>query len=321
MGRSRTRRPARRGGPGGRAAGQQLHRRHRPGRAARRADRQGAADPVAAAARRAPAARRGGRRQGPGQDALPDGRAASSRRSSSSSSGRPSSPSWGASASDDAAGDAAGASCWSTTTRPSSPSSRAAWRARASRCGPRPPGHAALAAARAALAGAAGRRPDDAGHGRLRAVPPRVKRIADLPIIVLSAVDASEAKVRALEQYAEDYVTKPFDPDELVARIQRVLRRAAAGRAGDGRSTAASWRSTSPRAGVTTPAGTQPLTPTEVAAAAGAARTARPHRPDRDAARPRLVGIRRRRSLLRLGHRPPPAPQARGRPGPARASC
>ena len=58
----------------------------------------------------------------------------------------------------------------------------------------------------------------------------RVKRIADLPIIVLSAVDASEAKVRALEEYAEDYVTKPFDPDELVARVQRVLQRAPAGR-------------------------------------------------------------------------------------------
>ena len=58
----------------------------------------------------------------------------------------------------------------------------------------------------------------------------RIKRIADLPIIVLSAVDASEAKVSALELYAEDYVTKPFDPDELVARVQRVLRRAPAGR-------------------------------------------------------------------------------------------
>lgn len=58
----------------------------------------------------------------------------------------------------------------------------------------------------------------------------RVKRIADLPIIVLSAVDASEAKVRALEDYAEDYVTKPFDPDELVARVQRVLQRAPAAR-------------------------------------------------------------------------------------------
>lgn len=58
----------------------------------------------------------------------------------------------------------------------------------------------------------------------------RVKRIADLPIIVLSAVDASESKVRALEEYAEDYVTKPFNPDELVARVNRVLKRAAGGR-------------------------------------------------------------------------------------------
>ncbi|MGH2392827.1 MAG: response regulator transcription factor, partial [Candidatus Limnocylindria bacterium] len=53
-----------------------------------------------------------------------------------------------------------------------------------------------------------------------------------LPIIVLSAVDASEAKVRALEYYAEDYVTKPFDPDELSARIHRVLRRTESGRGG-----------------------------------------------------------------------------------------
>lgn len=58
----------------------------------------------------------------------------------------------------------------------------------------------------------------------------RIKRIADLPIIFLSAVDASESKVRALEEYAEDYITKPFDPDELVARVQRVLRRTSGGR-------------------------------------------------------------------------------------------
>jgi DNA-binding response OmpR family regulator len=57
----------------------------------------------------------------------------------------------------------------------------------------------------------------------------RVKQLADLPIIVLSAVDESEAKVSALELYAEDYVTKPFDPDELVARIHRVLRRSSIG--------------------------------------------------------------------------------------------
>jgi DNA-binding response OmpR family regulator len=90
----------------------------------------------------------------------------------------------------------------------------------------------------------------------------RVKQIADLPIIVLSAVDASEAKVSALELYAEDYVTKPFDPDELVARVQRVLRRAAAGSpqisldGGDVEVDLASRR-------LTTPTGTHQLTPTE----------------------------------------------------------
>ena len=57
----------------------------------------------------------------------------------------------------------------------------------------------------------------------------RIKLLADLPILVLSAVDASEAKVSALERYAEDYVTKPFDSDELVARVQRILRRSPQG--------------------------------------------------------------------------------------------
>jgi len=90
----------------------------------------------------------------------------------------------------------------------------------------------------------------------------RVKQLADLPIIVLSAVDASEAKVSALELYAEDYVTKPFDPDELVARIQRVLRRAAIGspqislNGGDVEVDLATRR-------LTTLSGTQQLTPTE----------------------------------------------------------
>jgi two-component system KDP operon response regulator KdpE len=91
----------------------------------------------------------------------------------------------------------------------------------------------------------------------------RVKRIADLPIIVLSAVDASEAKVRALEDYAEDYITKPFDPDELVARVQRVLRRSATGQSqvvldgGDLQIDLTGRR-------VTRPGGSFPLTPTEV---------------------------------------------------------
>jgi DNA-binding response OmpR family regulator len=91
----------------------------------------------------------------------------------------------------------------------------------------------------------------------------RVKRIADLPIIVLSAVDASEAKVRALEDYAEDYITKPFDPEELVARVQRVLKRSATGHSqvvldgGDLQIDLTGRR-------VTRPGGTFPLTPTEV---------------------------------------------------------
>ncbi len=90
----------------------------------------------------------------------------------------------------------------------------------------------------------------------------RVKLIADLPIIILSAVDAAEAKVSALELYAEDYVTKPFDPDELVARIQRVLRRASVGSptlsldGGDVEVDLAARR-------LTTPSASHQLTPTE----------------------------------------------------------
>jgi two-component system KDP operon response regulator KdpE len=47
-----------------------------------------------------------------------------------------------------------------------------------------------------------------------------------MPIIVLSAVGEEEEKVRALEAGADDYVTKPFGPRELVARLQAALRRA-----------------------------------------------------------------------------------------------
>jgi two-component system, OmpR family, KDP operon response regulator KdpE len=46
-----------------------------------------------------------------------------------------------------------------------------------------------------------------------------------LPIVVLSAARAEADKVNALEMGADDYVTKPFGPDELVARIKVALRR------------------------------------------------------------------------------------------------
>ncbi len=52
-----------------------------------------------------------------------------------------------------------------------------------------------------------------------------IKAKADLPIIVLSAIDAGDSKADLLEEVAEDYVTKPYHYPELRARINRVLRR------------------------------------------------------------------------------------------------
>ena len=52
-----------------------------------------------------------------------------------------------------------------------------------------------------------------------------IKAPADLPIIVLSAIDAGDSKADLLEEVAEDYVTKPYHYPELRARINRVLRR------------------------------------------------------------------------------------------------
>lgn len=47
----------------------------------------------------------------------------------------------------------------------------------------------------------------------------------DIPIILLTARGEEEDKVRGLEIGADDYITKPFSPKELVARIRAVLRR------------------------------------------------------------------------------------------------
>jgi two-component system KDP operon response regulator KdpE len=55
----------------------------------------------------------------------------------------------------------------------------------------------------------------------------RLREWSQMPIIVLSAVGEESEKVRALEAGADDYVTKPFGPRELVARLQATLRRAA----------------------------------------------------------------------------------------------
>lgn len=52
-----------------------------------------------------------------------------------------------------------------------------------------------------------------------------VRRWSQLPIIVLSAVGDEREKVRALDAGADDYLTKPFGTDELLARLRALLRR------------------------------------------------------------------------------------------------
>jgi two-component system, OmpR family, KDP operon response regulator KdpE len=54
-----------------------------------------------------------------------------------------------------------------------------------------------------------------------------VRRWSQLPIVVLSAVGDEREKVRALDAGADDYITKPFSSDELLARLRAVLRRSA----------------------------------------------------------------------------------------------
>lgn len=53
----------------------------------------------------------------------------------------------------------------------------------------------------------------------------RVREFSAVPIIVLSAKEAESDKVAALDLGADDYVTKPFGLDELLARVRAVLRR------------------------------------------------------------------------------------------------
>jgi len=52
-----------------------------------------------------------------------------------------------------------------------------------------------------------------------------VHDFSDLPIIMLSSVDDEDTIVQSIEGYAEDYITKPFRPRELLARVKRVLQR------------------------------------------------------------------------------------------------
>ena len=74
--------------------------------------------------------------------------------------------------------------------------------------------------------------PDQSGLELTRAVK-RSKDTQDLPVIMLTARADEHDKVSGLEGGADDYVTKPFSPRELIARINAVLRRLSPGSAGE----------------------------------------------------------------------------------------
>ena len=59
----------------------------------------------------------------------------------------------------------------------------------------------------------------------------RLRKVSDVPIIVLSVRGEEAAKVEALDAGADDYVTKPFGMDELLARVRATLRRQPTGAA------------------------------------------------------------------------------------------
>jgi two-component system KDP operon response regulator KdpE len=63
--------------------------------------------------------------------------------------------------------------------------------------------------------------PDIDGFEVLR----RVRDVSDIPVVMLTAKGEEDDRVRGLELGADDYVTKPFSPRELVSRVRAVLRR------------------------------------------------------------------------------------------------
>jgi two-component system, OmpR family, KDP operon response regulator KdpE len=89
------------------------------------------------------------------------------------------------------------------------------------------------ATAEQALAAAAVNPPDSVildlvlpdGHGT--DVCRELRRWSEVPIVVLSAVGDEQEKVAALDAGADDYVTKPFGVDELLARLRAAMRRSA----------------------------------------------------------------------------------------------
>ncbi|HEY1917699.1 MAG TPA: response regulator transcription factor [Streptosporangiaceae bacterium] len=63
--------------------------------------------------------------------------------------------------------------------------------------------------------------PDVPGESVLR----EVRALGPVPVLILTAMSSEEDRIRGLELGADDYVTKPFSPRELVLRVQAILRR------------------------------------------------------------------------------------------------
>ena len=147
-----------------------------------------------------------------------------------------------------------------------------------------------------------------------------VKARADLPIIVLSAIDTADSKADLLEEVAEDYVTKPYHYPELRARITRVLRRLGDKVPRQSLVLGPDLSLELHRREATVAGEIVSLTPTEsrllYALAANLGQTVT----HRDAPRPRLGGHRGRRPVVRLGDDAPAAPEGRARPEPARST-
>ncbi|MFT8311271.1 MAG: response regulator transcription factor [Sporolactobacillus sp.] len=53
-----------------------------------------------------------------------------------------------------------------------------------------------------------------------------IRKTHSVPILMLTALGETKEKVQGLELGADDYLTKPFDPDELIARVHALIRRA-----------------------------------------------------------------------------------------------
>ncbi len=72
-----------------------------------------------------------------------------------------------------------------------------------------------------------------------------LRAMSPVPILMLTAKAAEEDRIRGLELGADDYVTKPFSPRELVLRVQAILRRGGPARGGAAASPATAAESSS----------------------------------------------------------------------------